>query len=109
MIKQRPEILLTAGDTSESFPIFYRLLPTPGNRSIRRKERTLRAMGLRLIKQRRASREQGLEKEDLLGLMLAAQDEKTNRGMTDEQLVSWHGGVASWIKFRKSGRDSFGL
>jgi cytochrome P450 len=84
----------------KSFLTFYRLLPTPGNLSIQRKERTLRAMGLRLIKQRRESADRGLEKEDLLGLMLAAQDEKTNRGMTDEQLVSGRGGFAAYFKFR---------
>jgi hypothetical protein len=35
------------------FRTFYTLLPTPGNRSIKRKERKLRVMGLPLFKQRR--------------------------------------------------------
>lgn len=67
------------------------LLPTPDNRNIWRRERRLREMGLRLIQARRAEREKGAEKEDLLGLMLAAQDEQADgaagKGMTDQQLV----------------------
>lgn len=45
-------------------------------------------MGLRLIKRRRETQEKGFEKKDLLGIMLAAQDEQTDAFMTDEQLVT---------------------
>jgi cytochrome P450 len=58
-------------------------LPTPGNLAFGRAKRLLDRVVLRLIADRRRS---GSQPADLLSLLLAAQDEETGVGMTDEQV-----------------------
>jgi cytochrome P450 len=58
-------------------------LPTPGNLAFGRAKRLLDRVVLQLIAARRRS---GAQPADLLSLLLAAQDEETGVGMTDEQV-----------------------
>ncbi len=67
----------------------YQLLPLPewvptaANRRLRRAKRTLDDLVLGIIDQRRRS---GIERDDLLGLLMSARDEETGQAMTDRQL-----------------------
>ncbi|GAQ84494.1 cytochrome p450 [Klebsormidium nitens] len=66
----------------------YELLPTSENRKAKRREKELRALGMRLIKSRRETRGRAAEKpRDLLGMMLVGQDEQGESVMSDEQLL----------------------
>jgi cytochrome P450 len=58
-------------------------VPTPGNRRFRRAKRLLDDVVLKIIEGRRKS---GAGMGDLLDLLLAAQDEESGGGMTDQQL-----------------------
>lgn len=58
-------------------------IPTPGNLRMRRAIRRLNALIYGIIRDRRAS---GEDAGDLLSMLLAARDEETGEGMTDEQL-----------------------
>src|SRR5690606_32288173 len=58
-------------------------LPTPTNRRLKQSIAELDAIVYRMIEQRRRSGEQ---LPDLLGMLLAAQDEDTGEGMDDKQL-----------------------
>ncbi|MFO0868551.1 MAG: cytochrome P450 [Pirellulales bacterium] len=58
-------------------------VPTPGNRRFLRSRQLLWETMSRLIAARRAA---GTDQRDLLGMLLAAQDEESGRGMTDEQV-----------------------
>lgn len=57
--------------------------PTPANRRERAREAKLDDIVYRIIGERRRS---GDKADDLLGLLMAAQDEETGEGMTDKQL-----------------------
>jgi len=65
-----------------AFP-FLDKLPTPRNLRFKRSVATLDAMVREMIAERRAEEEHRL---DLLGMFMAARDEETGEGMTDEQL-----------------------
>lgn len=76
---------MAAFDRSQ-FPFADRLtwLPTPTNRRARRARATLDGVVYRLIDERRA---EGVgHHDDLLDMLLAAQDEETGRGMTDDEV-----------------------
>jgi cytochrome P450 len=64
-------------------PLVPHWLPTPGNLAFGRAKRLLDRVVLRLIAERRRS---GAQPADLLSLLVAAQDEETGVGMTDEQV-----------------------
>ncbi len=57
-------------------------VPTPRNREFRRAKALLDRVALELVARRRAEP----AKDDVLGRLLAAQDEESGTGMTDEQL-----------------------
>lgn len=57
--------------------------PTPSNRAYARAIRAIDAFVYRIIEERRRD---GREKDDLLGMLLAARDEETGEGMSDKQL-----------------------
>ena len=57
--------------------------PTPGNRAFDAAIKTLDTYVYRIIEERRRS---GKERDDLLGMLLAARDEDTGEGMSDTQL-----------------------
>ncbi|MCX4240105.1 cytochrome P450 [Paraliomyxa miuraensis] len=59
-------------------------LPFPGRDRFARGMATMRREGLKLIEERRLSREEG---DDLLALLIAATDEETGEGMSDAQLL----------------------
>jgi cytochrome P450 len=57
--------------------------PTPRNRAFRRAKALMDAVVLRVIEERRR---RGIAANDLLDLLLAARDEESGTGMTDQQL-----------------------
>ncbi len=76
---------MAAFDRSQ-FPLADRLtwLPTPTNRRARRARAVLDGVVYRLIDERRA---EGVgQHDDLLDMLLAAQDEDSGRGMTDDEV-----------------------
>ncbi|MGW8318676.1 MAG: cytochrome P450 [Candidatus Promineifilaceae bacterium] len=58
-------------------------IPTPRNRRFRQAKETLDKVVNDIIRERR---EQPDERQDLLAILIAAQDEETGQGMSDEQL-----------------------
>lgn len=60
--------------------------PTPANVRMRRATRVLDSIIGPIIEQRRRELAEGVEREDLLGLLLAARDPETGEGLSDELL-----------------------
>jgi cytochrome P450 len=60
-------------------------LPTPQRRRLRAARRVLRAVVDEIICQRRAEAQRGEQRDDLLALLLAARDEESGQGMSDQQ------------------------
>jgi cytochrome P450 len=58
-------------------------VPTPRNQRMKASIRTLNAVVHRMITQRR---QRQVEREDLLSMLLAAQDQETGEGMSDQQV-----------------------
>jgi cytochrome P450 len=70
-------------DTVQSLIPVPRALPTPANRRFAAALRTLDRVVLDSIAERRRD---GIDRGDLLSMLLAARDEETGEGMTDQQL-----------------------
>lgn len=70
-------------DASRPFANLWRRVPTPRNRRFEESIATLDAIVHRIIAERRQN---PAAEEDLLGMLMAARDEETGKGMTDEQV-----------------------
>ncbi|GAQ78241.1 cytochrome P450 [Klebsormidium nitens] len=77
-------------------------LPTPLNRKIDREARTIRRLGLRLIKPKQAEGPGKANRDNILDIMLAYRDEATGAKLTDDQLLD------QCMTFLLAGHDTTG-
>ena len=80
------DVILSGLEMRFLMPVWYGRLPLPANRRFEKARAVLDGAVYRIIGERRRDLARGVERDDLLGMLLSSRDEETGETMSDRQI-----------------------